>query len=215
MRNILLVDDHPMTVNGYQQSLSHTNLISSDVNFCKAYSCEEAFTKLHSTSKFELAIIDFGLPPFPDKEIATGSDLAKEIKRKDPQCKIIMITAHTEVLIVYNIFKNTNPDGLIIKNDLTPENLPSAVAEVLEGKQFHSLTAKKAIKEIWKKELMVNDTNREILMYLKRGYKIKDIHRATKISMSTIQRRLAQMNDAFNVSEETSLVREAYLQGYL
>lgn len=213
--NILIVDDHPMTVDGYQESLSHTSIFTAPVHFCKAFNCEEAYTKLQNTSNFDLAVLDFGLPPFPAMNIATGCDLAKEIRLKNPQCKIIMVTAHTEVLIVYDIVKNTKPEGLIIKNDLTPENLPIAVTDVLEGKEYHSPTVKKVIKEVWQKDLMVNDTNREILMYLARGYKIKDIERITKISMSTIQRRMAQMNDAFNVSEESSLVREAYLQGFL
>lgn len=213
--NILLVDDHPMTVNGYQEILTQTAIFSSQVHFYKAYNCEEAYIKVQNTNNFALAVIDFGLPPFSDKKIANGSDLAKAIKQKHPDCKIIMITAHTEVLIVYDIFKNTNPDGLLIKNDLTPENLRTSFLEVLEGKQFFSATVKKAIKEVWKKELMVNDTNREILMYLARGYKIKDIERISTISMSTIQRRMAQMNDAFNVTEESSLVKEAYLQGFI
>ena len=100
--NILIVDDHPMTVNGYQESLSQSATFCSQVSFYKAYNCEDAYNKLQNTNNFELAVIDFGLPPFPDQQIANGCDLAKVIKLKHPQCKIIIITAHSEVLIVYN-----------------------------------------------------------------------------------------------------------------
>ena len=213
--NVLIVDDHPITVNGYQESLSNAPFFSASVHFIKAYSCEEAYYKLQNTTHFELALIDFGLPTFLDKDIASGSDLAKVIKQLHPECKIIIITAHTEVLLVYEIFKHTQTEGLIIKNDLTPENLPIAVLKVLDGAKFHSASVTKVIQEIWKKDLMVDDTNREILMYLARGYKIKDIERSTLHSMSTVQRRIAQMKDVFNVTEETSLIKEAYQQGFL
>jgi DNA-binding NarL/FixJ family response regulator len=62
---------------------------------------------------------------------------------------------------------------------------------------------------------MIDDSNREILMYLSKGNKIKDIERSTSLSMSTIQRRIAHMKDAFNVAEDSTLVKEAILQGFL
>lgn len=85
----------------------------------------------------------------------------------------------------------------------------------MKGSQIQSCSVKKVIQDIWKKELMIEDTNREILLYLSKGNKIKDIERITKISMSTIQRRIAHMKDAFNVSEDSSLIKEAILQGFL
>jgi DNA-binding NarL/FixJ family response regulator len=213
--NVLIVDDHPMTVSGYRDSLSGSALFSSPMHFFKACNCEEAYFKLQTSAVLDLALIDFGLPPFPLKDIFSGSDLATVVRKLHPQCKVIIITAHTEVITVYNLFKNTKPDGLIIKNDLTPENLPRAVVEVLSGAVFQSSTVKKVLQELWKKELMIDDSNREILMYLSKGNKIKDIERSTSLSMSTIQRRIAHMKDAFNVAEDSTLVKEAILQGFL
>ena len=41
--NILLVDDHPMTVQGYENALMKDGLQKDHLNFIKAYSCEEAY----------------------------------------------------------------------------------------------------------------------------------------------------------------------------
>lgn len=213
--NVLIVDDHPMTVSGYIESLSGKNIFATAPCFFKAYNCEEAFCKLNTTSSFELAIIDYGLPPYASEKLFTGSDLAKRIKINQPDCKIIIITAHTEILIVYEIVKNTMPDGLIIKNDNTPENLPFSVRAVLAGTIFQSSSVKKIIHEILKKDLMIDDVNREIVMYLSKGYKIKELESIVRLSISSIQRRIAQMKDAFNVSEDSSLVKEAILQGFI
>ncbi|WP_035759273.1 DNA-binding response regulator [Flavobacterium tegetincola] len=213
--NIFIVDDHPMTVAGYAETLSGSQIFPQSTCFIKAYNCQDAFSKITANATLDLAIIDFGLPSFAEQNIFSGSDLTKIVKQHNPECKVIIITAHTEILIIFEIYKNTKPDGLIIKNDLTPENLKTAASQVMIGNQFQSTSVQKVIQDIWKKELMIEDTNREILLYLSKGNKIKDIERITKISMSTIQRRIAHMKDAFNVSEDSSLIKEAILQGFL
>lgn len=59
-----------------------------------------------------------------------------------------MITAHTEVIIVYDIVKKVHPEGLIIKNDITPEKLQQAVIAIIGGEQYYSTIVKKCINEI-------------------------------------------------------------------
>lgn len=213
--NVLVVDDHPMTVSGYIESLSLKGLFVPSLSFTKAYSCEEAFSRLASHSAFDLAIIDHGLPPYPQENIFSGIDLARTIRQRNPDCKIIIITAHTEVLIVYDIFKKVQPEGLMVKNDITPENLPRTVLKIIGGDTCQSPAVKSIIKEIWKKDLMVDDTNRQILLYLSKGYKIKKIEQTLMLSISAIQRRIAQMKATFDVKEDSSLVEAATIQGFL
>ena len=213
--NVLVVDDHPMTVAGYIESLSLKGFFSRSLSFAKAYTCGEAFSRLASPISFDLALIDYGLPSYPEEDIYSGIDLARLIRQQHPDCKIIIITAHTEVLTVYDILKKIQPEGLIIKNDITPENLPPTVLNIIEGNIYQSPTVKGILKEIWKKELMVDDINRQILLYLSKGYKIKKIEQTLMLSLSAIQRRIAQMKVAFDVKEDTSLVEEAFLNGFL
>jgi DNA-binding NarL/FixJ family response regulator len=212
--NVLVVDDHPMTVAGYVDSLSQMTLFHEEFIFTKAYTCETAY-KVIEKNVFELVILDQGLPRYEPAGIFSGSDLALLIRKKMPNCKIIIITAHSEVIIVYDIVKKIDPDGLLIKNDITPENLPLAVSDILKGNNFKSATVKKIIQEVWKKDLMVDDINRQILMYLSKGYKIKDLEKIISLSISPIQRRIAQMKEAFEVKEDSSLVKEAIIQGFL
>lgn len=216
--NILVVDDHPMTVSGYIESISKSDLIKQPINFTKAFDSETAFfaiEKIASECSFDLVIVDQGLPPYKAAGINSGSDLTLYIRKKLPYCKIVIITAHTEVIVVYDILKKIRPNGLIIKKDITPENLPFFISEVISGSTFQSSSVKEIVKEIWKKDLLIDDVNRQILFYLSKGYKIKDLEEIVSLSISPIQRRIAQMKDAFNVKEDSSLVKEAILQGFL
>lgn len=217
--NLLIVDDHPITVEGYWSALDHQASGIGEAVYTKAHSCEAAYLKivnaLTTGSNYDLAIIDQGLPPYPEQSLQSGSDLAVFVRKNMPECKIIMITAHTEVIIIYDIVKKVSPDALIIKNDITPEILREVVSEVLRGNMYQSPTVKNSINEIWKKELMIEDYNRQILLYLSKGFKIKELEPIICLSSSAIQKRIIRMKEIFGVTDDSSLVKEAVKQGFI
>lgn len=217
--NILLVDDHPMTVEGFMNALLQVNFTKKKAAFSKVHNCKDAYNAIINASEtfhpFDLAIIDQSLPGYPEQSIASGSDLALLIRKQMPDCKIIIVTAHTEVVIVYQIAKNIRPDGLIIKNDINPDNLQIIVSEVMQGKQYQSPMVKNCINEIWKKELMIEDSNRQILMYLSKGFKIKELESIVNLTSSAIQKRIIRMKKAFDVTDDTGLIKEAVKQGFI
>jgi hypothetical protein len=126
-----------------------------------------------------------------------------------------MITAHTEVIIVYDIVKKVHPEGLIIKNDITPEKLQQAVIAIIGGEQNYSTIVKKCINEIWKKELMIEDYNRQILLYLSKVFKIKELDGIIYLTTSASQKRIIRMKKVFAVEDDTGLVKEAIKQGFI
>ncbi len=217
--NILLVDDHPITVDGFMNALLQVNFTKKKTVFTKAHNCKEGYLAIQKNSKpqnlFDLAIIDQGLPGYAEQSINSGSDLAILIRKKMPDCKIIMITAHTEVIIIYEIAKKIRPDGLVIKNDITPDNLQKIVTEVLDGCQYHSPMVKSCINEILKKELMIEDFNRQILLYLSKGFKIRELEAVIFLTASSIQKRIVRMKKAFDITDDAGLVKEAIKQGFI
>lgn len=217
--NILLVDDHPMTVEGFMNALLKVNFFKEKANFTKIHNCKDGYETIIKLSKslksFDLAILDQGLPGYAEQFLESGSDLALSIRQYMPDCKIIMITAHTEVIVIYDILQRVNPDGLIIKNDISPNNLQLIVTEVMQGNQYQSPMVKNCIQEIWKKELIFDDYNRQILSYLSKGFKVKDLDEVVSLGDSAIQKRVIQMKNAFNVTDSNGLVKEAMKQGFI
>lgn len=217
--NILLVDDHPMTVEGFMNVLLKTTFLKEKPVFTQKHSCEGAYfaitEAIQKGQSFDLAIVDQGLPSYAEQSIVSGSDLALLIRERMPNCKIIMVTAHSEVIIIYDIVKKVSPDGLINKNDISPDNLQLIVTEVMQGNQYHSDTIKNCINEIWKKELMFDDFNRQILSYLSKGFKVKELEDVVHLSTSAIQKRVIRMKTAFEVADDSGLVKEAIKQGFI
>lgn len=215
---ILLVDDHPMTVESYRLALSRDGSGGQQDTFHSAYSCQEAVKIIESCAKLgvaiDIAILDYGLPPYGEAKINNGGDLCLLLRKRIPAARVLLLTAHTEVLVIYEMAKKIRPDGLAIKNDVTPANLPAYVADSLEG-NFQSPSVKACVLAIWKKEMMVEDYNRQILIYLSKGFKIKEIEQIIHLSSSAIQKRIHNMKRVFEVADDGSLVREALKQNFI
>ncbi len=216
---VLVVDDHPLTVEGYIYSISKHSHFSEGVDFIRARDCESAFLVIEKCLEegdfFDLAIVDYGLPSYPMKDLENGASLVNYLKLYMPECKTLILTAHTEVLIVYDIIKNVRPHGLAIKNDITPENLPETLLFLLTGLPFLSPLARKCQAEILKKELMFDDNNRMILLYLSKGFKMIDLEHHIPLAAVTIKKRISKMRLAFEVPDLASLIQEAFKQGFV
>ena len=216
---ILVVDDHPLTVEGYIYSLTQNLKWDEEMVFERANDCEAAFlqieTAVGSKQPFDLAIVDYGLPEYKVKGWKNGGHIVSYIKDIMPNCKTMILTAHTEVLLVYNIIKNVRPHGLAIKNDITPSNLPEMIHDILKGNYFLSPLVRQCHGEVLKKELMFDDNNRLILLYLSKGYRMSDLEEHIPLAAITIRKRIAKMKATFGVSDASALIQEAFKQGFV
>jgi two-component system nitrate/nitrite response regulator NarL len=204
--NILIVDDHLMTIEGYIALLKKEIPVFTPF---KALNCEEAYHIINSASVLDWAIIDYQIPGFEEKDLNNGIDIALLIKRHHPKCKVIMITAYQEAVIVYDIHRKAQPNALIIKNNISY----TTFKECFDSEnRYLSTTAQKAIGIINSNEELFNEVNREILLYLKQGYKLDEIGDALSFSESTIQKRRAKLKERLNAKDISSLIKEATLQ---
>ncbi|MBF4470614.1 hypothetical protein [Flavobacterium sp. HJJ] len=101
---LLLVDDHPMTVDGYVSILSKLESNDFLIDATTAFSCKDAYIKIINAYKiqkqFAIACLDISLPIYEEKSIYSGIDLALLVRKYFPYCKIILISMHSETLQV-------------------------------------------------------------------------------------------------------------------
>ena len=216
--HIFLVDDHPMTVDGFQSILLKDKMFVNPT-FTSALDATTAYQKIQiavsENRKFDVAILDYSIPPDPENNIFFGSDLVLLLQKIMPNCKTIMVTAHTEKIVVYNIAKKINPNGFLIKNDVTPENLIKAVSIVISNQEYRSPMVLKCITEMLENNMMMDDVNRQILTYMSKGYKIKDLEAVLHISKSAIEKRVSKLKDTFDVKDDNSLLQQVIFKGFI
>jgi DNA-binding NarL/FixJ family response regulator len=217
--NILLVDDHPAILNGYISVLGfNKKAIELKPTFC--YNCKEAYeaiTKPDYANFFDFIFLDRSLPAYPEKNIKSGEDLAILAKEYQPKAKVIMLTAHAETFIIYDIIHKTKPNGLIIKSDATGEIILDAFHDVIDGKTYYSTTVTDSMKDLLVREDFLDSINRQIIVLLAQGFKNKTIALQLGLSDSTVEKRKSKIKDFFLTSKITDeeLIIEAKKQGFI
>lgn len=217
--NILLVDDHPAILNGYISVLAFNDKgIELTPTFC--HNCEEAYhaiTKQENSNIYDFILLDRSLPPYHEKNIKSGEDLAILAKQYQPKAKIVMLTAHAETFVIYDIIHNTMPNGLIIKSDASGDVLLDAFHDIIDGKTYYSDTVTENMKDLLTREDYLDSINRQIIVLLAQGFKNKTIATQLGLSDSTVEKRKSKIKDFFfiNKSTDEELINEAKKQGFI
>jgi DNA-binding NarL/FixJ family response regulator len=138
---VLIVDDHPFIIQAYKNAFKKYSLQGYTFDFMQAGNCKDGYDLImDSSNSFDLALFDLSMPEYPEKNIKSGEDLAILIKTQMPECRSIVLTMHTEPDRINGIIKNINPGGLIIKNDITFDELIVAIDRVLNGGNYYTQT---------------------------------------------------------------------------
>ena len=216
--NILIVDDHPFIIQGYKNAITRYNPKSHEFFITEAKDCESAYAIITNPESaiFDIAFLDISMPPYEDKGIYSGEDLAKLILEFMPNCKIILLTMFTEFLKIKTIIKNINPNGLVIKNDLTFDELLFAFDKVIKNEIYYSESVIKML-ESQEHSVEIDLFDKQILFHLSKGTKPKDITQYIPISLKAIEVRKLNLKELLKVIDgsDSELVREARNIGLL
>ena len=156
------------------------------------------------------------MPSYEEKNLYSGEDLAKLILENMPNCKIILLTMFTEFLKIKTIISNINPNGLVIKNDLTFDELLFAFDKVIKNEFYYSKSVLEML-ESHGNDIEIDLFDKQILFHLSKGTKAKDIPQYIPISLNAIEARKLNLKELLKVTDgsDIDLVREARKIGLL
>ena len=219
--NILIVDDHPMTVDSYINLLSDKDFQQVEPIFIRSHNCENAYNKINHQLKqnisIDLALLDISLPPFKDLNINNGIDLASFIRKKFNNCKIVLLTMHSEPLTVDKIIKEIKPEGFIAKSDINFEIFPIICKKIIEGDLFQSSSIVESQRELLKKNINWDNHDNQIIILISQGIKTVNLPNYIPLSMSAIEKRKANIKDQLLKSKgsDKDLIEKAKHLGLL
>lgn len=218
---ILMIDDHPMIIEGYQNTLLFSKKDSQELKIDIANNCDEAITAMNKSlehqSPYDILFVDISLPPSTDGSMNSGEDLAEYARKVLPNAKIIILTMFNESFRIHNIIKTIDPEGFLIKSDLTSSELASAFQAVINNPPFYSGTVNSHIRKTITSDIVIDDKNRKILHLLSQGIKTKNLASHLDISLSAIEKRKKQLRDIFEVEDgqDETLLNQARKQGFV
>lgn len=213
---ILMVDDHPMIIEGYKNALLDKNHFSFRID--SANSCSTALEKfnLHKENPYNLYFLDIQIPPCDSPRILSGEDLGMYIKKEQPDAKIIILTMFNESLRLQNILKNLDPEAFLVKSDVTPAELLKAVEVVSNGGKYYSESIQN-LRQVIGDDKTLDDYDRKILFYLSKGTKTKDLVNYVPLSIGAIEKRKRKIKDVFDITDggDKAILEKAESLGYL
>lgn len=216
-KNILIVDDHPFIIQGYKNAITRYEPKQYEFSISEAKDCESAYHVITNPEvTFDIAFLDISMPAFEEKELYSGEDLAKLILQYMPNCKIIMLTMFTEFLKLKTLINSVNPRGLVIKNDLTFDELLNAFDKVINDQVYYS----KSILEMLSSHdnsIEIDLFDKQILFHLSKGTNIQDIPQFVPISLNAIESRKTNLKELLDVvnGEDIDLVKAAKNKGLI
>ena len=218
---ILMIDDHPMIIEGYQNTLQFAKAENQELRIDIANNCDEALRFMDKSvtqnDPYNVLFVDISLPPSSDGTMNSGEDLAEYARKVLPQAKIIILTMFNESFRIHNIIKNIDPEGFLIKSDLTSSELASAFQAVLYNPPFYSGTVNSHIRKTITSDIFIDEKNRKILHLLSQGIKTKNLASHLDMSLSAVEKRKRQLKDLFCVEDgqDETLLEEARKQGFV
>ncbi|WP_159799315.1 response regulator [Flavobacterium sp. MK4S-17] len=197
--NILIVDDHPMTVDGYINVLSEEKFENHELVFTKALDCKQAYEYIidskNNGKPFNIAYLDLSLPPYPDKNINSGFDLGILLREMIPDCIIIILTMHSESALVDRLIKEINPQGILCKSDIDIDEFLNAFKIIFSGDNYLSSKIVKSLKDKVFDAYKLDNYDKQILMRLSEGILTKNIPNYVPLSLSAIEKRRDRMKN--------------------
>lgn len=193
-KHILVIDDHPMNSDAYINLIRSKEEFNKTI-FHKGTDCHTAYKLIKQAeiteTPFDVALIDISIPEYREQKLLSGTDVAILIRNTFPDCIIIMLTMHNESLVLFNAYKQVNPEGFISKNYIDFEMFPEVFDRIVNIENYFSPSINNAIQQLLKKTLSWDEFDTQILLFLEKGIQTKDLPEYINLSLSTIEKRKA------------------------
>ncbi len=123
---VILVDDHPMVIEG----LSNTLNAADNITVTACYSSASALMAGLKMAVPDLLLLDMQLPDRP------GNEVAAEVRRAYPTLSILVLSSWSSVVLVKEMME-LGCRGYLLKNTATKSVLVEAIEKIhLTGKTF-------------------------------------------------------------------------------
>ncbi|WP_372427094.1 response regulator [Lysinibacillus fusiformis] len=198
MMNILIIDDHPVVLDGTK------TLLQDLVNVQIETEQDSAAVLLRmDTEAFQLFLIDINMKPI------NGIQLAEMIKKKQPEALIILYTGY-ELSDYYELLIEKKIDGLLSKlatKEQVIQTIQAALrGEILLAADFLDFVQQRSNLPNTQQEVLLSDKEQEILQLVAQGCTNKAIASAIGVTQRTVENYLSKLFVKLNVESRAEAV---------
>jgi two-component system response regulator NreC len=204
---ILLADDHVIVRQGFRALLEREGL---EV-VAEAANGHEA-VRLAGELLPDVAVLDFAMP------LLNGLDAAKEIRRRSPRTRTILLTVHSEDHYVLEALQ-AGVHGYVVKTQAAAD-LVQAIREIRGNAIYLSPTISRAVVEAYFDKAtppgdVLSSRERQVLQLVAEGNTTKEIAGILGVSIKTADSHRARIMRKLDIHDTAGLVRFAIRRGLI
>lgn len=195
---VMLADDHALVREGIRQLLEFDGSIEM---IGEAGDGEECLEKLKET-KPQVLLLDINMPK------KNGIEVLKEIKEKNIDVKVLILTVHSEVEYLIKAV-DIGVDGYLLKDSESVE-LKRAICTVINGESYIQpklvpiLNSRLIARDVDKDKIdLLTDREREVLIQVASGMSNKEIAIILNITERTVKNHISSIFRKIDVSDRT------------
>jgi DNA-binding NarL/FixJ family response regulator len=197
MTKLLLVDDHPLVLEGMKALLTDSQQIEYIKVATNAYEAIETL-KNH---EIDLAFLDINLPDI------SGIDLCLKIKAEFPKVKCIALSTFTERSYISRMIQN-GAVGYLMKSS-SKEEIMEAISQVTAGGMYMNVNFTESHSLPEKNMPFLTLREKEVLQLIANGLTNQQIADKLFLSVLTIDSHRKNLLAKFEVGNTASLIKVA------
>lgn len=209
--HVVIADDHPIVRDGLRLTIERN---APDFHIAGEAANGREVLKLAQRHAVDVFVLDITMPGL------NGIETARRLRRKDRDCKIILLSLHSTRAFVKEALA-CGARGYIVKESAT-HDIIQGVREVHRGKFFLSPSISSYLVEgfvlgtdMKKKSPLAQLTSREreVLQLVAEGLSSKEIAEKLGIALNTVHVHRNNVMHKLKIHKETDLVRYAIREG--
>ena len=204
MLRVMLVDDHPIVRHGFSQ------LLAAEPDISVVAQAADARAALEAAELADVAVVDVSLGS------ASGIDLIRELKDREPRIHVLVVSMHDELLYAERALR-AGAAGYVMKHETT-DTIIRAIRTVAAGGMAVSESVSLRMLQRWAANGAprsespldgLSDRELQVLELMGRGLGTRAIAEQLHISVKTVESYRARLKDKMNLRTGTELVRFA------
>ena len=197
--NILIVDDHPMVLEGLRSLLSGIGYLQIAGTATNAF---EAMDIIKNTT-VHVAIVDINLPDI------NGIELTKKIKTEYPLIKVLAMSTFKERSYISQMIQN-GASGYLVKS-ASKEEIEEAILSAHEGKLYLSMDINtvEVNTQLNTQLPAISTREKEVLMLIAEGLTNQQIATQLFISLHTVESHRKNLLIKFEANNTATLIKLA------
>jgi two-component system, NarL family, response regulator NreC len=204
---ILLADDHEIVRQGLRVLLEREGLSV----IAEAPDGREAVKSCEKQAP-DVCVLDLSMPNL------NGIDAAREIIKRNPRTKVVLLTMHTEDHLILESLR-AGVTGYVLKTRAADE-LIQAIRAVSRGDMHLTPGISRTVVQAFlSKEEMptrtISDRERQVLQLVAEGKTTKEVAVALGISVKTAESHRSNLMEKLDIHETAGLVRYAIKSGII